>query len=62
MSYDDARANFAENCNLVGPDPMADPQHWNLNHGLHELTSAIEADLQQIQHTLDAILRALNQR
>jgi len=62
MYYQGARKNFAENCQLVGPAPMADPQNWNLNNGLHQLATGIEHDLAQIQDLLRQILNALNQR
>ena len=62
MSYQDAINNFTENVRLVGPDPMSDPQKWNLNHGLYELTQALQRDLEQLNYKLDLILHALNQR
>jgi len=47
MYYEGARKNFAENCQLVGQNPMADPQNWNLNNGLHQLATGIQHDLAQ---------------
>jgi hypothetical protein len=60
--YEGARKNFTENCRLVGPNPMADPQNWNLNNGLIQLATAIEQDFDQTQHLLQQILNALRQR
>ena len=62
MSYQGARKNFTENCQLIGPNPMTDPQNWNLNNGLHQLATAIEQDFAQTQQLLQKILKALNQR
>ncbi len=57
MSYQGARNNFEENTQLL--DTATDPEEWNLNHGLLNLTNAIEQDMAQIQQTLRAILDAL---
>lgn len=37
MSYEGAKNGFTENCKKIG-NPMADPQLWNLNHALFQLT------------------------
>jgi len=56
-----AKKCFEENKALVGPDPMTDPQTWNLNNGLANLTDAIHADLAEIQRLLAQIARAVSQ-
>jgi len=61
MSYHMAKKCFEENKALVGPDPMTDPQTWNLNNGLANLTDAIHADLAEIQRLLAQIARAVSQ-
>jgi len=59
MSYSAARQAFVENKDLIGTQAMDDPQLWNLNNGLLNLTLALQSDLNRIQQTLDQILRAL---
>ena len=59
MSYSAARQAFVENKDLIGTQAMDDPQLWNLNNGLLNLTLALQADLARIQQTLDQILRTL---
>jgi hypothetical protein len=39
---------------------MSDPQNWNLNHGLYELTQALEHDVEQMNYKLDRILHAFS--
>jgi hypothetical protein len=60
MSYQSARNNFQENLNLIGPDPMADPQNWNLNHGLLMLANELDGDTVQIKNALSAIMREID--
>lgn len=62
MSYYNARNNFAENVALVGPNPMSDPQNFNLNDGLFKLTQAIENDMSEIKQLLHSILNELRSR
>ena len=61
MSYQDAQKCFIENCNLIGPNPMTDPQNWNLNNGLEQFAAAVKQDLAEIDRKLTLILRVLHQ-
>jgi hypothetical protein len=62
MHYDGAKKCFVENRNLVGIQPMNDPQNWNLNNGLNQFVEAVQSDLAQVNYKLDRILRALQQQ
>ena len=62
MSYVTAKGNFAENVQLVGSNPMSDPQNWNLNHGLFELTKSVQSDVAQLNKKLDETLVLLRRR
>jgi hypothetical protein len=61
MSYHVAETCFVENANMVG-EPMNDPQTYNLNNGLANLSDAINSDLSQIKTLLNQILIALQRR
>ena len=60
--YSGARKCFQENVNLVGPQPMIDPQNWNLNNGLEQFAAAVQADILDVHQKLDAILAVLQRR
>jgi hypothetical protein len=62
MSYQSARKNFAENIQLIGPQPMDDPLNWNLNNGLINLTNAIQQDLAEMNQRLKQVSAFLAQR
>ena len=65
MGYVGAKKCFVENCNLVGANPMSDPQTWNLNNGLEQLAAAIQSDLHSIlnnQRELETHLQHLERR
>ena len=61
MSYATAKKCFQENLDMVG-DPMSDPQTFNLNVGLLNLTDEIESDISHIKTALRQIAAALNRR
>jgi len=57
-----ARQAFMENKDLIGSQPMDDPQMWNMNNALLNLTIALQSDLLRIQQTLDTIVKVLRER
>jgi hypothetical protein len=57
-SYDMANKCFEENKRRLGV-PDTDPEAWNLNTGLANLTGAIEGDLSEIKQLLRQIASAL---
>jgi hypothetical protein len=61
MSYQNARNCFQENVNLIGTQPMNDPQNWNLNNGLEQFTQAVQAQLTSMQRSIDNLHNTVNQ-
>jgi hypothetical protein len=50
--------SFDDNLKIIR-DPRTEPYFWNVSTGLGELTTAIQSDLEQIQHLLRQIAAAL---
>ena len=59
MAY--GRPQFTENCNLIGPNPMKDPQNWNLNMGLNNLAKDTQNQFHELNQKLDQVLHLLRQ-
>ena len=59
MTYYNAQNSFGENKQLVGPDPMADPQNWNLNNGLQNFAAAVEQDLNELKQMIVKLQRQI---
>jgi hypothetical protein len=56
MSYNGAKACFAENINGMG-DPMSDPNTYNLNKGLFLLTKQLQVDIAKLEHAVALLQR-----
>ena len=60
-NYAMAKKAFEENKALLG-NPDADPQTWNLNVGLANLTGSVESDLAEIKELLNRIGHILSKQ
>jgi hypothetical protein len=56
MSYNAAKACFAENVQNVG-EPMSDPSTFNINKGLFLLTKQLQADIAKLEHAIALLQR-----